>query len=286
MSYLSFKHLQVEWEIVEEEHLVVTALSIQMLNEFLPIVKSCLPKFSLNSKKIDKQLIQDNIVKQLQEKNSDLIKIGAVGNLINIASVDFLKKHVFAEMKLYIDQHSTTSIFMEMNPGRFGYMLVYKTLDFTKIESDFSKIPVEIDIVHERRKRGFILKGPKVSCQDALSKIAMIGDSVFEKVLSVNWPGFEKFVHNDKVKDVLTQLQLQNQCLLKIQISDNYSRKSSEQVNTTFTCFSNCKIENTSLSFNLGDIMDDTSDVLVFPASSCLDQSLGPEIVSRGKHKS
>lgn len=282
-SILSAKNLPIVWAIIEDEFLVVIALSIQLLNEFLPLVKDCLPVFSLVANNIDKRVLQDGIVRQLHDKYPDMVRIDVIDENVFVACVDYLGKDVCAELKLYIDKHSTTSIFMEMNPGRFGYILVYRTSDFVKVESEFSEVPVEIDVVHEHRKKGFRLKGPKFACQDALSKLAMISDSVFESVLPVDWPGFEKFIENDKIKAVLTRLQLQNQCLLKVHINGYYGKRTSDPLNSTFTCLANCKIENTALSFNLGDIMEVKSDALVVPVSSCPNENIGPEIVNRGK---
>lgn len=267
---LRSKDLRVVWELVDSTDIIIVGISMEHATKALSEIRKYLVSFKYDSLPVDRNVLENGIVKSLSRRHQGLVKIEIGDNCIEVATVAFLKKDVDAELKDFIDKHSQVSAFMEVDAGRFGYVLVFQPRDFQTEEDEST---VEIDIIHEHKTKGFVVTGEKHKCRNTIAGLRLLVDSVLERVEEVDWPGFEMFVHNQSIKNKLTQLQVESKCLIKVITPEKPINV--QENDPQMSCLFSCKIGGCSLSYCKGDITERRSDdVLVVFVPETLDHNL------------
>lgn len=266
------------WEVVGEIHVFASAFSIRMLENSVQMIRGLVHKFNIESLPLERENLENGIVRRLKTKYADLINIVVDDSGIHVATVDYLKCDVGVELKEYLDSETQINSFLDIDSGRFGYALVFRSNDFTEIETDI--LPTKTEIVHEKSRKGFRLEGSKHSCRKAIAKLREVCDNLVEKEFCPRWPGFASHLRNEKLRNKLAQIELDKRCILKV-----FTEAELED-NSQFTFVAKTKIGTCSLSFLLGDILQDRrSEVLVLPVckSEEYDSGLRQEVVKKGK---
>ena len=280
---LKNKKLNVRWQKVGDLNLVLSGTSLTDTENGFNHINMKLVTLTREHLPVEGDSQKTGIKDYLKGKNRGLVEVMIDYRCIYVVAVDYLKLDIMMELDDCIDKRSTISTFMDVSAGRLAYALVFKTNEYMETEQASS---VDISIVHEQSIKGFRLTGPKGKCKDTIEKLRNNIDCISERTFKLQWPGFERFAFNQRIKNRLTQIQLQNKCLLKIHSHECQGHDYSDPDRETLTCISKCKIGGSSISYALGKISEiGDKDVLVAPVPKELEYTLGfgKEIALEGK---
>ncbi|XP_052770411.1 protein mono-ADP-ribosyltransferase PARP14-like isoform X1 [Mya arenaria] len=180
------------------------------------VVKRCVTEFSLDLTDEQIQCLETDegahFIKQIMGEHQGLLTVVILRTgSVQVTCLYSLCRDIENEVETFVESNARYELFIRVRPEVFRCINMHARYALTSAEKEHD---VTITKIKERGNDGYRVAGKKTSAQKGVNKVEEICKHVIKHEVSVEWPGFDKYLQSQNGKYDLSQVEHDEKCLI------------------------------------------------------------------------